>query len=78
MRRTLALVIAVVLALAPAVALAQSAATVATPTPNGGIVPAPPSATPVEMGVQLAPAEKEGAEIIIAARLEGPFDVGGS
>lgn len=78
MRRTLAVVIAAAFAFAPAGALAQSAATVATPTPNGGIVPAPPSATPVEIGVQLGPAEKEGAEIIISARLEGPFDVCGS
>lgn len=78
MRRTLALLVAVVLALAPAVALAQSAAPVATGTTQRTVAGVPPSATPVEMGVQLAPAEKEGAEIIISARLEGPFDVGGS
>jgi hypothetical protein len=69
MRRTLALLIAAVLALAPAAAFALPSATAATGTAKGTTAGAWIAATPVEMGVQLGPAEKEGAEIIISARL---------
>jgi len=64
-RKTLALLIATAVVLAPAAAFAQAATTI---VPNATAAKAV-GVTPAAMAVQLGPAEKEGAEIIISAQL---------